>query len=47
MTQHAHDHDHSQSHAHEHEHHAGPRRYAGTTIDTHAHWYPQEWMDLV
>ena len=51
MTQHAHDHDHSQSHAHahahEHEHHAGPRRYVGTTIDTHAHWYPQEWMDLV
>ena len=36
-----------------HDHHthahspAQPRRYAGTTIDTHAHWYPQEWLDLV
>ena len=34
-------------HAHDHQRHAGPRRYAGTTIDTHAHWYPQEWIDLV
>lgn len=34
-------HDHS-THPHRHE-----RRYAGLTIDTHAHWYPQEWMDLV
>ena len=24
-----------------------PRRYTGTTIDTHAHWYPAEWIDLV
>ena len=41
MTQHAHD------HSHGHTHQAGPRRYTGTTIDTHAHWYPQEWIDLI
>jgi aminocarboxymuconate-semialdehyde decarboxylase len=41
MTQHAHD------HSHDHPHQAGPRRYTGTTIDTHAHWYPQEWIDLM
>ncbi len=23
------------------------RRYTGLTLDTHAHWYPQEWLDLV
>ena len=26
--------------------HAAHRRYAGTTIDTHAHWYPAEWLRL-
>ena len=34
------------SHAHAHEN-PNPRRYAGPTIDTHAHWYPQAWIDLV
>ena len=33
------------SHAHAHEN-PNPRRYAGPTIDTHAHWYPQAWIDL-
>ena len=23
------------------------RRYAGLTVDTHAHWYPKKWLDLV
>jgi len=32
-------------HNHEHEH--TPRRYAGVTIDTHAHWYPPEFIDLL
>src|SRR5258708_3454230 len=26
---------------------APARRYSGLTIDTHAHWYPQEWIDLL
>ncbi len=26
--------------------HSG-RRYQGLTIDTHAHWYPREWLDLI
>ena len=33
--------------AHDHSQHSHARRYAGTTIDTHAHWYPPEWLDLV
>ena len=33
--------------SHEHDHTANTRRYQGLTIDTHAHWYPREWMDLV
>ncbi len=28
-------------------HHPAHRRYAGRTIDTHAHWYPREWLDLL
>lgn len=27
--------------------HDKSRRYTGLTIDTHAHWYPQEWLNLV
>ena len=23
------------------------RRYSGLTVDTHAHWYPKKWLDLV
>src|SRR5476649_1325043 len=30
-----------------HEHHGHERRYAGLTIDTHAHWYPPEWIALM
>ncbi|MFN0300227.1 MAG: amidohydrolase family protein [Burkholderiales bacterium] len=26
--------------------HAHPRRYQGTTIDIHAHWYPAEWIKV-
>lgn len=26
--------------------HPHPRRYRGRTIDIHAHWYPQAWVDL-
>ncbi len=26
--------------------HSHPRRYQGTTIDIHAHWYPAEWIKL-
>ena len=33
--------------SHDHAAHQHTRRYAGLTIDTHAHWYPQEWIDLV
>lgn len=40
---HAHTHAHSDAAADTHT----SRRYAGLTIDTHAHWYPQEWIDLV
>ena len=32
-------------HAHHHDH--GPRRYGGVTIDTHAHWYPAEFLELL
>ena len=32
-------------HAHHHDH--GPRRYSGVTIDTHAHWYPAEFLELL
>ncbi len=33
--------------SHDHAGHHHTRRYAGLTIDTHAHWYPREWIDLV
>ncbi len=33
--------------SHDHDRTAHTRRYQGLTIDTHAHWYPREWMDLV
>ncbi len=26
--------------------HQRPRRYQGTTIDIHAHWYPAEWIKV-
>jgi len=26
--------------------HVRPRRYRGTTIDVHAHWYPADWVKL-
>ena len=32
---------------HDHSQHTHARRYTGLTIDTHAHWYPREWIDLV
>ena len=38
---------HLMNHDHPHAPHDHVRRYAGLTIDTHAHWYPQAWMDLV
>ena len=31
------------THSHDHSH----RRYAGLTIDTHAHWYPPEFLELL
>ncbi len=34
------------NHVHVHDNRKA-RRYAGLTIDTHAHWYPQAWMDFV
>ena len=49
-------HDHRASPAHPHvpdapatagAHPPPARRYTGLTLDTHAHWYPQEWLDLV
>ena len=35
------------AHDHDHHHDRAPRRYAGLTIDTHAHWYPAEFLDLL
>ena len=34
-------------HHHAHHHDPGPRRYGGVTIDTHAHWYPAEFLELL
>jgi aminocarboxymuconate-semialdehyde decarboxylase len=33
--------------SHEHSHDGSGRRYAGLTLDTHAHWYPPEWIALL
>ena len=51
---HRHDHSGSQHTTHQHaataaarEHAPRQRRYNGLTVDTHAHWYPPEWLGLV